>query len=283
MACTCIAVAAVSGTCPLPARALLARRRYAAEQRGAQTCFHTTGVCVCIRLCCLPVCEFVCSKALERDDPCIARTVVPEEVRSVLGWMASVSEDEEMAFREAAIAGIEAEGAALRQAGQCCDWLADCEENVARVSRNTNGPLIEALSARAGHVDDRCADLLRRGAWGGRHGQCVNTSAAVFLPGMRLYGVLEPGGFGQPTGWDALAMSCGDEVESEEALRADCMRSNLALLSQLREDANEAEVMRQTQEEADLGRMSPPILGTICATSPLVCGAVGHMRACASM
>ena len=119
-----------------------------------------------------------------------------------------------------------------------------------------------------------------QGCVGVQHGHSGSTSWAVFLPGTQLYGVLEPGGFGQPIGWDTLATNCGDEVVSEETLRADCMRSNLALLAQLREDPNEAEVMRQTQEDADLGRMSPPILGTACAS---LCGVVGYMRACASV
>ena len=164
MARTCTAVTVVSDTVPLPALALFAWRGYGAEQRGAQASVHAKGGCPRLVVA-VPVCGD-CGKALEKDDPCISRAVVPAEVQSVVDWMAQVSEDEEMDFRAVAIAGIEAEGAALWKAGQCSKWLANCEVNVARVSRNTNGPLIEALCARAGHVDGRCADLLCRGAWG---------------------------------------------------------------------------------------------------------------------
>ena len=68
-----------------------------------------------------------------------------------------------------------------------------------------------------------------------------------------LFGLLLRSGIGEP-------VHCGEPVEPE-VLKEDCMRNNIHLFEQLKEDVHEKELMRLTAAGARLGRMTEPALG----------------------
>ena len=66
-------------------------------------------------------------------------------------------------------------------------------------------------------------------------------------------GVVEPCGLGEFIPHEGVA--------SVDSQRAECLESNAALLNSLRPDEFGAELMRQTLADAELGRMTKPVLG----------------------
>ncbi len=73
------------------------------------------------------------------------------------------------------------------------------------------------------------------------------------VTGALLFGLLARSGIGEPVHW-------GEPVEPE-VLKEDCMRNNIHLFEQLKEDVHEKELMRLTAADARLGRMTEPALG----------------------
>ncbi len=71
------------------------------------------------------------------------------------------------------------------------------------------------------------------------------------LPGAAMLGELTRSGVGVP-----LSV---DYVKSATELKASCERSNQVLLRELREDSNAAALLKQTREDAALGRMMEPV------------------------
>lgn len=78
----------------------------------------------------------------------------------------------------------------------------------------------------------------------------------VFHAGAPLYGDLEFSGMGLPR-------EC-QPAGSADALQDDCARSNEKLISAMHEDKHANELLAQTLEDANLGRMSYPVPAERC-------------------
>ncbi len=94
-----------------------------------------------------------------------------------------------------------------------------------------NGQLFSELLTATGHCDPQCVDLFREGA--------------------TLLGELPRSGIGKPIPRDT--------VPSIAELKRSCVRSSAILLQELREDKCAEDLLRFTQADADMGRMSVPL------------------------
>ena len=100
-----------------------------------------------------------------------------------------------------------------------------------QVSGDVNGHLFSELLTATGHCDPQCVALFREGA--------------------ALLGELPRSGIGKPTHRDT--------VPSIAELKLSCVRSNATLIQELREDKCAEDLLRLTQADADMGRMSVPL------------------------
>ena len=125
---------------------------------------------------------------------------------------------------------------------------------VRAISKDVNGPLLEALIAAVGHSDPKCPDLFRTGeCFACVPGLPVYVHGILMLAGSALYGTLECAGIGEPV--------VVQNLQPEEELRRDTVNHNREVLGCLREDPLSRELMRITREEASQGRMTQPVPG----------------------
>ena len=118
-----------------------------------------------------------------------------------------------------------------RGAGKNAHWFEQCDEITKKVSEGVNGFLFQELLWASDHCDLEVAELFRQGA--------------------AMLGELERSGVGEPMYVDL--------VKSIVTLQASCVRSNAALVKQLKEDCNATELLRITREDAVMGRMTGPV------------------------
>ena len=136
----------------------------------------------------------------------------------------------------------------LRQSGRLDQWLRGCDSRVKAVSEAANSLLLAELLAASAHCDLACAELFREGVPWPTIG--VSRPWGLCCVGAHMYGSLECSGVGMPV--------FHDDALDTERLKQDCLRTNLALLRELREDQYSDDLMRITQEDASLGRMTWP-------------------------
>ena len=105
---------------------------------------------------------------------------LPKTVLTAVQWCASVSAMDAANSREQTMERIEALALRFRTsglwscacfsqsgprlcaiAGQCSKWLDGCDEKVKSVSRDVNGPLLEALASVTDHCDPDCIEFFR--------------------------------------------------------------------------------------------------------------------------
>ena len=102
--------------------------------------------------------------AMDIEDPLIKVAPLDAAVDSALGWLSQLPPDEVISAREALICEIEGWGECLRSEGHCDAWLRDADPYVRQVAGTVNGPLLEGLAAKAGHLDLNCVEFFREGA-----------------------------------------------------------------------------------------------------------------------
>jgi len=149
-----------------------------------------------------------------------------------VGVFVQVEPAEANAIRETIIVGIECWAEELHRNGSCKRWLQGADPDVREVSKTVNGPLLSKLAKHTNHVDPECVEFFRRGS--------------------PLYGLLTQSGIGE-----GLECVAPPEIESLWQRRS---RSNALLLASLREDEFSADLMKLTEKDAHLGRMSFPKL-----------------------
>ena len=101
---------------------------------------------------------------MDIEDPFIKVAPLDAAVESALGWLSQLPPDEVISAREALICEIEGWGECLRSEGHCDAWLRDADPYVRQVAGTVNGPLLEGLAAKAGHLDLNCVEFFREGA-----------------------------------------------------------------------------------------------------------------------
>ena len=119
--------------------------------------------------------------------------------------------------------------------GQTELWLKDADPCVQKVSKCVNGPLIEHLARIAGHTDLDCVQLFRNGRSARAH---IMLRALLAVSGAELYD------------------------ESAKFSKSGWTDSNKELLSTLREDVHESELMEVTLMDVELDRMTRPVAAT---------------------
>ena len=150
-----------------------------------------------------------------------------------------------MREREAIMQQIETAAAEFRATGACSAWLQRADSRVAQVSREVNGPLMEALADAIAFHDAECVQSLRRGA--------------PFVDKLPDTG----------NGWP-LTEEAGMTVAE---LMADALKSNTRVISRMREDVYAKDLHAACVQDASLGRMSEPVKASVeacvgCVISP---------------
>ena len=204
------------------------------------------------------------------DDPFLSSVVVPADVVAAIEWQSVRSATEIIRDREKIISEIEACGAqfwkvaycvhcschcllclcciSCEQDGSVAKWFEGCDPVIAKVSATVNGPLMEKLASAASHKDIGCIEFFRKGDI---------VSAVVLIkcvvcicacPGAALMGVLDMAGIGEPIEYQAPL--------PVDELKGDCLENNCALLQMLTADDLGAELVKLTEEDVRLGRMT---------------------------
>ena len=167
--------------------------------------------------------------------------------------------------REDMILQLELADATMRKTGLCNAWFNAVGAATPEVAKDCNGQLFEQLLLNSGYTDPESVNLLREGM-----NVCCLLSHSVCMSGAVMIGPLPLTGIGN-------VIDANRNVDSEmAALKSDCGRSNKALLSRLKEDAESAKLMSITQADAKLERMSDPILASEVDLSSLLL----HPRFC---
>ena len=117
-------------------------------------------------------------------------------------------------------------------AGAVKNWLDKCDDKIQAVSATVNGPLIEALAEATGFSDKACIEQFRKGA--------------------PILGRLPSSGRG-------TKRSSETQLGDVHELAASRVEANKQLLTRRREDENSGVLLEKTQQDAELGRMSPPV------------------------
>ena len=118
---------------------------------------------------------------------------------------------------------------------------------VTQVSKAVNGPLLTALAKAADHVDKACVETFREGHFFAITPQ-PSRPAPVHLAGNMLLGAIPVSGIGEPT--------VSKHTSTVEELDANRIDKNRAMISNLREDAQSANLLQQVTEDAKKGRMT---------------------------
>ena len=148
-----------------------------------------------------------------------------------LEWQAQRASEQIVKERESMISALERADQAMKASGKTSEWMKGCDAQTLAASSAANGPLLEALLEATEYIDKRCVELLREGA--------------------SMFDALERSGVGTPN-------EC-EETKTATALRNTCARSNLSLLESLHADPSAEELLKITQDDAKLGRMSAPV------------------------
>ena len=175
-------------------------------------------------------------------------------VLQAIEWQAARTPEEVMQEREEMISQLEFANSELWESGMCEQWFSRCDATTRRVSEGVNGYLMQELLTASRHCDLAVVELFRHGGqFCARCCVCVCVCACVqsAWAGAAMLGELACSGVGE-------AVSV-DYVKSIGELMGSCERSNAALLRELREDSNAADLLRLAKEDAALGRMSEPV------------------------
>ena len=89
---------------------------------------------------------------------------IDADVLAALEWIASMTPEESMQQREAALKKIEELGQQYWRNGTVEQWFAAADPQIKKVCQTCNGPLLETLLKVAGHEDMRCLSLFQKGA-----------------------------------------------------------------------------------------------------------------------
>lgn len=171
--------------------------------------------------------------ALHSEDAWWNKPSLDQVLFENLQWQAKRSPREIMDAREEVVAALEKAGQAMMQSGAAQRWFAGADDDVVKVASGVNGLLLEQLAFITGHVDRECVEFFRRGA--------------------PFVGKLPCSGIGEAVAEGVATISVSD-------LQANCVANNETLLDYLREEAESEELFKQTQQDAQLGRMSQPVL-----------------------
>ena len=137
--------------------------------------------------------------------------------------------DARCCYRSNVVLEIEKIGSHLRQCGATEHWMGDCDEGTRKVLGCMNLPLVDYLMKRVA---------------------CDDVSLVSMLKGAPVLGRMLTSGRGAP--------KVEAELESPDELWANRVQTNQRLARSIKPSERDEEVMRQTVEEAGLGRMTMP-------------------------
>ena len=107
--------------------------------------------------------QFILDASSDKD--CFADTIpLPAVVEECFVWMKQRSAAEAMQQRELITQAIERDGLGFFENGAVNDWFGDADNEIRRICKDLNGPLLGLLLQISGHGDKKCADLCRHGA-----------------------------------------------------------------------------------------------------------------------
>jgi len=169
-------------------------------------------------------------QATQEDNPFKSDVQLPVEVLDAVDWIASRSEQEEMAEREHMVERIESFGSDLWEAGEVADWMLAADEDTKQISEEVNGPLFETMAEFTKFVDGDTPEVFRHGA--------------------SVVGTLTCSGLGTP--------KCYPAPKSVDELAGSCYDKNVKLLKSLRPvpESHAVELLTQLEAETKSGRMS---------------------------
>jgi hypothetical protein len=145
-------------------------------------------------------------------------------------WMAVTADETRDDYRRITTERIIDIGEKFKKNGTCDRYMANVDKHTREVLGKINIPLIEYLIWRTGYHDVKLTEMLY---------------------GAPLMGVLETSGYG------IEKEMC--KLDSMDELWRGRRESNKKMARSIRESDKDDEVMRQTREEALLGRMSTPV------------------------
>jgi hypothetical protein len=128
------------------------------------------------------------------------------------------------------VSQVGALGNRLRTEGAVAKWFEEADSALATATADVNGPLLEALADLIGYHDCAAVDMLKFG--GPLAGELLRT--------------------GNGTACDPI------QEMSLEHLKENRRRNNMCIVSRLREDDHSQALFDKCQEDAALGRMTPP-------------------------
>ena len=144
-------------------------------------------------------------------------------------WAATTAIDDRALFRMNVTLEIERIGQHLDECGAREHWIVDCDEQTRAVLGELNLPLVHYLMQRL---------------------QCTDTELISMLKGAHILGKIDTSGRG--------VQKQVTELESTSDLWTNRVRNNRRLAESIRPTERDGEVMRQTLDEAKLGRISQP-------------------------
>ena len=168
--------------------------------------------------------------AFEDETPFDSKSCLHPDLLRCFEWMAARSTEEAIRDREAVISAIERDAAKFREAGLTATWFGAADNIIKEICVGINGPLLELLLKLSGHVDPLCANMFRDGA--------------------PLVGKLPVSGNG--------VRENKRPHESIEHLKNTAAVGNSKVVKRLRQDPFASEILKQTMQDAALGRMTWP-------------------------
>jgi len=196
--------------------------------------------------------------AIRNEEPFDSPLQLDSDLVAAAEWTRNKSAQQMQEEREKIMQSIEALAAHTRRTGLTQKWLANAaDEDVARISRGVNGPLLEVLAKKAGHGDLEVAELFRKGApvigHLDRWATLVNNTSVCTV--LHACTVLRAG----------LGAPIKPKLElSEESLKTDRLKKNRAIIASLKEDIHASHLAESCRADAALGRMSKMRLAHEC-------------------
>ena len=163
----------------------------------------------------------------EGDAPFQKQKGMHPDLDDCLAWMGKRTEEEAISEREKMTRSIERDGRHRLENGSAKAWLSKADAETQRISAEVNGPLWELLLKLTDH-EDPVSEMFRKGG--------------PLLEKMPVTGNGVP--------------KKAKQHHSISELRSTAPAGNEAVLGRLRVDAHSAELSKQTQLDATLGRMT---------------------------
>ena len=170
-------------------------------------------------------------------------SALPPTTAEAVRWAAQTAPADVVAFRERELAVLRERDRALRASGAVEEWFRGVDPAIRRVAQHVNGPLCAEIAERIAFCDPACVEFFRTGA--------------------PLVGELPRSGHGSPEVFPPR-LGIAELMGNAESANRD-------ISSGLRDGAHGDAILRKTQDEAVLGRISCPVpLRDVCLEGAVI-------------